>query len=293
MIDRPFFAIAGFMGALATICAMAGCGAGENPEIVGAPPSVATSGPTPNALGGLPLIFSSPPAAESSPASVAPPSVTKPSGLPFPAVFPKPAPGDTSATPTPAPVPTPTPTPTPSRPSISGVSPNAGPLAGGQTVTIAGSNFTPDVTVSVGGAPATVTSESQTSLTITVPAAPGGTASRDDIVASEAAGSSPTSSSDLYQYEDVPTVSSVSPSLGPAAGGDTVTITGGSFYATDSVLTVWFGSVAASGAVVTSPTTITVTSPPGTALSTVDITVTDSGGTSAAAPPGDSYTYLS
>jgi hypothetical protein len=171
------------------------------------------------------------------------------------------------------------------------VSPNAGPLAGGQTVTIAGSNFTPDATVSVGGAAATVTSESTTSVTVKAPAAPGGTASQDDVVVTEAAGGSPTSSSDLYQYEEVPTVSSISSSLGPAAGGETVTITGGTFYATDSVLTVWFGSVQASVAVVTSPTTITVTSPPGTALSTVDITVTDSGGTSAVAPPGDSYTY--
>jgi hypothetical protein len=177
-------------------------------------------------------------------------------------------------------------------PSVTGVSPNAGPLAGGQSISITGSNFTPDASVSVGGAGATgVVYNSATSIGATVPAAPGGTEGQYDVLVTQASGSSPTSANDRYQYEAVPVVTGLSPATGPAAGGTSVTITGTSFYSQDPTLTVWFGSNQATSAVVTTSTTITAVAPSGIALSVVDVQVTDSGGTSAPAPPGDSYTY--
>ena len=84
-----------------------------------------------------------------------------------------------------------------------------------------------------------------------------------------------------------PTVTSVAPNSGPAAGGTNVTITGTGFTGATAVD---FGANAATGVVVNSATSITATSPAGTG--TVDVTVTTPSGTSAANPPGDQFTYI-
>ncbi len=82
-----------------------------------------------------------------------------------------------------------------------------------------------------------------------------------------------------------PTVSAVSPNTGPAAGGTPVTVTGTNFT---SGATVAFGGVAATNVQITSPTSLTATSPPGS--STVHVTVTGTGGSSTGGP-GDQFTY--
>jgi hypothetical protein len=85
-----------------------------------------------------------------------------------------------------------------------------------------------------------------------------------------------------------PTVTGVSPTSGQAGGGDTVTVTGTGFTGATGVS---FGTVAASAApVVTNDTTLTATSPPGTAGTTVDVTVTTPAGTSATTA-ADQFTY--
>jgi len=73
-----------------------------------------------------------------------------------------------------------------------------------------------------------------------------------------------------------PTVAAISPSSGPAGGGTTVTVTGTGFTGATRVS---FGSATGSGLRVVSPTSLTVTSPPGSG--TADVTVTTPGGTSA------------
>src|SRR5438093_679508 len=73
-----------------------------------------------------------------------------------------------------------------------------------------------------------------------------------------------------------PTVTSVEPKAGPAAGGTSVTITGTKFTGATAVK---FGSTAATSFAVNSATSITATSPAGTG--TVDVTVTTPAGTSA------------
>jgi hypothetical protein len=75
-----------------------------------------------------------------------------------------------------------------------------------------------------------------------------------------------------------PTVSGVSPALGPASGGTKVTITGTNFTGATGVA---FGGTAAASFTVVSATQITATAPAGTGGTTVDITVTTAGGTSA------------
>ena len=76
-----------------------------------------------------------------------------------------------------------------------------------------------------------------------------------------------------FTYVVVPTVSSVSPNNGPLAGGTAVTITGTNFA---SGATVTFGSTAATNVVVVSSTTITATTPAGSA-GAVTVTVTVNG----------------
>ena len=74
-----------------------------------------------------------------------------------------------------------------------------------------------------------------------------------------------------------PTVTSVSPNIGPTTGGTTVIITGTGFTGATAVK---FGATAAASYTVNSSTQITATSPAGSAA-TVDVRVTTVGGTSA------------
>jgi large repetitive protein len=84
-----------------------------------------------------------------------------------------------------------------------------------------------------------------------------------------------------------PSVTNVSPSSGPAAGGTVVTITGTGF--TDATA-VDFGTATATSITLESATQVTATSPAGTTGTTVDITVTGPGGTSATSS-ADEYSY--
>jgi hypothetical protein len=171
-------------------------------------------------------------------------------------------------------------------PTVTGISPNSGPLAGGNSVTIAGTNFTPTSTVKFGTTVASsVTFVSGTSLTATAPAESAGTV---DITVTTALGTSPTSAADQYTYVGVPTVTSIWPTSGPSSGGTAVTITGTNFTPGSTVM---FGTVAASGVIYVSPTDLAAVSPPGTIDSTVDVTVIAAGGTSATSA-ADKYTFV-
>jgi len=83
----------------------------------------------------------------------------------------------------------------------------------------------------------------------------------------------------------VPTVTSVSPILGPPAGGTLVTVVGRGFTGDTAV---HFGSAAGTSLAVASETLLYVTSPAGTGA--VDVTVTNGSGTSATSA-ADTYTY--
>jgi hypothetical protein len=91
-----------------------------------------------------------------------------------------------------------------------------------------------------------------------------------------------------YGQPQQPVVTSVTPALGPVAGGNTVTIQGQNFFPTS---TVFFGSVMAAGVTFVSSTELTVVAPPGVEPGTVDVTVTTPGGTSVTSS-ADEYTYF-
>jgi hypothetical protein len=168
--------------------------------------------------------------------------------------------------------------------SVTGVSPDAGPLVGGTSVTISGTGFTSVTAIDFGSVPATsVTLVSSTSITADSPAGSVGPA---DVTVTAAGGTSATSLSDVFTYAAVPTVSKLSPAGGAATGGTVVTISGSGFIGATAVD---FGPIQATNLTIASDTTITVNSPVGTG--TVDVTVTTPGGTSAIAP-ADEFTYV-
>lgn len=84
-----------------------------------------------------------------------------------------------------------------------------------------------------------------------------------------------------------PTITAISPNNGPDAGGTSVAITGTGFI-TGS--TVKFGSAAAIGVTIHSAESITATSPAGSGSELVNVTVTNSNGTSAPVPK-DQFAY--
>ncbi len=160
-------------------------------------------------------------------------------------------------------------------PAITSMSETEGPTAGGQNLTITGTGLTGTTSVHFGTA--TVSSYqvvTDTQITATTPAH---SAAAVNVTVTGPSGTSPTNAASRYTYLAPPTVTAISPSSGPAAGGTVVKITGTGF-ATGAA--VKFGGVAATSLKRVSGTAIKATSPPGTAGSTVDITVTTAGGTS-------------
>ncbi|MDA8186231.1 MAG: IPT/TIG domain-containing protein [Actinomycetota bacterium] len=169
-------------------------------------------------------------------------------------------------------------------PTVSAVNPASGPVAGGTSVTITGTNLTGAALVHFGTSAATsLTVVSGTEITATSPAGSAGTV---DVTVTTPSGTSATSSSDQFAYEAAPTVTGITPSSGPLAGGTSVTITGTNL--TGAPL-VHFGTSAATSVTVVSGTEITATSPAGSA-GTVDVTVTTPSGTSATGS-ADLFTY--
>ena len=168
-------------------------------------------------------------------------------------------------------------------PTITSVSPTAGLLGGGTTVTVSGTNLS-GATVTFGPNPATnvVVNSAGTSLTATSPAGTGTV----DVQATTLGGTSATSAKDQFTYEPPPTVSSISPTAGPAAGGTVVTVAGTNLTGA----TVGFGPNPATNVSVNSAgTSLTATSPAGTG--TVDVQATTPVGTSMTST-ADQFTYV-
>ncbi len=156
-------------------------------------------------------------------------------------------------------------------PTVSSILPATGSLAGGNTVTITGTNFLEAQTVTFGGTPATsFTVNTATSITATVPPGSIGTVS---VVVTTLVGSSAPNS--LYTYVSLPVFTSISPSSGPIAGGTAVTITGSGFTGASSVT---FAGANAQSYKVVSDTTITAVSPVAFENGLAQVDVTTPGG---------------
>ncbi|GAA2274437.1 MULTISPECIES: IPT/TIG domain-containing protein [Kitasatospora] len=166
-------------------------------------------------------------------------------------------------------------------PAISSITPSQGPTAGGNTVTIAGTNLSGATAAMFGSRSATITGNTGTQITVTAPAG----AAAPVTVSVTTSGGTATGSS--YYYIPLPTVTSVYPTLGPTAGGNIITITGTGLTLTSAVN---FGSSAATGVAVLSDGQVTAQAPAGSA--TVTVTATTPGGTSLPGVGNPFYTYV-
>jgi hypothetical protein len=172
----------------------------------------------------------------------------------------------------------------PPAPTITNVSPGSGPLAGGTSLTISGTNFVNGATVAfvelpsndVFGTPssksaASLTFNGSTQLTVTTPSA--STAGAVDVVVMNPDVQTATRSSG-FTYTTTPpapTVTAVSPNSGSTPGGTSVTITGTNFVATPAVT---FGGSNATAEAFVNSTTLTATVPAHSA-GLVDVVVTN------------------
>ena len=93
--------------------------------------------------------------------------------------------------------------------------------------------------------------------------------------------------SHLINVYPAPYVTSVSPTGGPAGGGNTVTISGSGFTGATAVI---FGGANGSNVTVVNDSTVTARVPAGSSGQTVDVRVSSPGGTSPIVT-GDEYTY--
>jgi hypothetical protein len=169
-------------------------------------------------------------------------------------------------------------------PTVTSVSPGVGPATGGGTVTISGNVFTGATAVTFGTVQATsFTVNSATSITATVPPGSGTV----DVTVTTPSGRSPTAVADRYIYQLTPTIAKLSPKSGLTIGGTVVTISGSEFTAASKVA---FGPANAIEFTVKSSTSIVATAPP-SAAGAVDVSVTNTAGTSAASST-DRFKFL-
>jgi large repetitive protein len=169
------------------------------------------------------------------------------------------------------------------RPAVTGVSPDAGPVVGGTTVTIIGNNLTAVSNVTFGLTPASRFSLiSKSKITASVPAE---TTATVNVRVTTPAGTSRAVIADKYTYVAKPRITTISPASGPAGGGTKVTIIGADFT---FVKTVFFGTTPAQYKVVNA-TTIEATAP-AEAVGVVNVRIKTVGGNSAFTRH-DKYTY--
>ena len=165
-------------------------------------------------------------------------------------------------------------------PSISSLSSSSGPIAGGSTITLTGTNLALVSTVKVGDSLANFDDESSTSLTFTTPQRPLDSVNSYDIVVTSPGGSATVANG--FTYVPAPSITSISslgqlgisssPLTGPAAGGTGVRILGTNL---NEVTSVTFGGRAATFSRESS-SSLTAISPSGGGL--VDLVVSSPGG---------------
>ena len=142
-------------------------------------------------------------------------------------------------------------------PTVTAVSPNAGPTAGGTTVTITGTNFTGATAVDFGTDAGHQLHRRLATPQITADR-PGRRAGTVDVTVTTPGGTSATRPADQFTYVGPADGHRGRARLRPDGGGTTVTITGTGFTGATAVD---FGSDAATSFTVDSATQITATSP--------------------------------
>jgi IPT/TIG domain/Divergent InlB B-repeat domain len=175
----------------------------------------------------------------------------------------------------------------PSTPTVTSVSPNHGTTAGGETITVHGTNLGTPTGVGFGGTAGTeVTGVSATELTVKSPPHAAG---QVDVIVTAAAGTSPTGSADQFTFETsappAPACTAFTPNHGSTLGGAAVTLTGTNL---GSATKVEFGTASVTTFTEDTATTIKLNSP-AHAAGPVPIKITTAGGTATCA--GGEFTF--
>jgi len=164
------------------------------------------------------------------------------------------------------------------QPTITALSPGSGPVAGGTTVSLTGTDFTDATVIAFGGtAIEDFTIVDPTHIVLTSPAGTGTV----DVSVTTPGGTSATTAASQFTYVEAPTIDAASPESGPTAGGTAVTLTGTNL--TGATLTVDGTVVPPSG---NTATTVTFTTP-AHAAGAIVVAVTTTGGTAST-----SFTYI-
>lgn len=114
-------------------------------------------------------------------------------------------------------------------PTLTGISPAAGPVAGSdQDIVITGRNLAGTINVYLGATRAVIQTVSDTQITVRAAGAPAPGGVAVTVI-------TPGGTTDGMSYTDPSTVTGVSPNTGPVTGGTEVTITGTGLAETDQV----------------------------------------------------------
>ncbi len=174
-------------------------------------------------------------------------------------------------------------------PTVTSISPALGPTAGGQSVTIRGSGFTDATSVTIGGTACTTTFGSVTSDDNYIFCTTGAHAAGGPFSVQVTTPSGTNAANTLYTYANVaPTVTSISPAIGPTAGGQSVTIRGSGFTGATSVTIGGTACTTTFGSVTSDDNYIFCTTGPHTAGGPFSVDVTTPSGTNV---PNTLYTY--
>jgi uncharacterized repeat protein (TIGR02543 family) len=172
-----------------------------------------------------------------------------------------------------------------SAPTLSGITPGRGPLAGGTPITITGAGFSAGTSALMLLSPAVDCTSlqriSDAEMTCVTP--PSTTAGVKNVFVANVGGSAPPLH---FIYDDLPAVASISPNQGPLSGGNTITLTGSSFVAGSTSVSI--GGAACTPVTVVSSSELNCKAPARGTAGSVPVTVTTTGGTSTG---NVNYTY--
>lgn len=172
-------------------------------------------------------------------------------------------------------------------PTLKKIAPAKGSASGGTRVTLSGANLEGVTEVMFGPSAATdIENVSKTEITVIAPA---GTAGAAPITITTPEGASP-SGKVSFKYES-PSIASISPSSGPLAGGNTVTVAGYGFKPGTGTTGFLFKAAASTNVQCSSSTSCTVLVPPSTKAGVVDLIAAVGKAKSKKDRATDSYTY--
>jgi sugar lactone lactonase YvrE len=162
-------------------------------------------------------------------------------------------------------------------PTVTALNPDKGPLGGGNSVDITGTDLAKVEKVEFGGTPAELASlveVSSTEIEIDAPAHAAGTV---DVIVTTAGGTSTNTAADDYTYVAPPVVTAINPAKGRAAGGNVIEITGRRL---SGATKVEFGTTVVKAPFIENTETTIKLNAPAHKPGKVDVRVTTLGGTS-------------